>query len=180
VIRRKEIQNMRTMLTTTILGLSLLVAAPHAWGFGGGRFFARGGGGGGPHGGGPGMPLRLVMAQLTQAQRQQVRQILIADRGTMHDTLKQLHDAHEALADKMLAPGPLTQADVDPLVQKIGALHQQLLQHGTQVMLQVRAVATPEQLANAAAAKQKIDQLRTELGTLLGHPSDDSTPDAPE
>jgi Spy/CpxP family protein refolding chaperone len=173
---------MRTILTTTILGLSLLVAAPHAWGgpFGGGRFFGGGGGGGGPHGGGPGMPLRLVLTQMTPAQRQQVRQILVADRSAMRDTLTQLHDAHDALANKMLGPGPVSQADIDPLVQKIAALHQQLLEHGTQVMLQVRAVASPEQLANAAAAKTKIDQLHAELRTLLGKSSDDPIPDAPE
>ena len=174
---------MRTILTM-LLGLSLVAAAPQAWGFGpfgGGRFFGGGGGGGG-HGGGPGMPLRLVLKQMSPAQRQQVRQIFVTERGTMRDTLKQLHDAHQALADKMLGPGPLTQADIDPYVQKIATLHQQLLQNGTAVMLKVRAVATPQQLANAATAKQKIEQLHAELATLLGTTDDstDSTPDVPE
>jgi Spy/CpxP family protein refolding chaperone len=111
-------------------------------------------------------------------QRQQVRQILIADRGAMRDTLKQLRAAHEALADELFAVGPLTDADVQPQVQKIAALHQQLVEHGTQVMLKVRTVATPDQLAKAAATKQKVDQLRDQIRALLGEPAggDDDLP----
>ena len=126
------------------------------------------------------MPLRLLIAQLTPEQRTQVRQMLIADRGRMRDTARQLHAAHEALADKLFAGGTLTQADVAPDVQKIAALHQQLVEHGTSVMLQVRASATPEQLAKAAAAKQKIDQLHDEIRTLLGKPSPEGDDDLPE
>ena len=176
---------MRTILTTTIFGLALLTAVPQASAFGmrgsPGFFGGRGGHHGGPGRGGPGgMPLRLLIAQLTPEQRTQVRQMLIADRGRMRDTARQLHAAHEALADKLFAGGTLTQADVAPDVQKIAALHQQLVEHGTSVMLQVRAIATPEQLAKAAAAKQKIDQLHDEIRTLLGKPSPEGDDDLPE
>ena len=176
---------MRTILTVTMLGLALLTAVPQASAFGmrggPGLFGGRGGHHGGPGGGGPGgMPLRLLLAQLTPEQRTQVRQILIADRGQMRDTARQLRAAHEALADKLFAGGTLTQADVAPEVQKIAALHQQLVEHGTSVMLQVRAIATPEQLAKAAVAKQKLEQLHGEIRALLAEPSPEADDDLPE
>ena len=166
---------MRTMFTIAILGLSLMAAVPQAsaFGMGGGGpgFFAGRGGGG--RGGPAGMPLRILLRELSPAQRQQVRQILMADRGTMKDTVKALHDAHEALAAKMFAAGTLTDADIAPDVQKIAALHQQLLDHGTKVMLQVRAIATPDQLAKAAATKQKLDDLHAQIRAVFGDTADD-------
>jgi hypothetical protein len=78
----------------------------------------------------------------------------------MRQIMKALHDAHEELADKSLAPGALTAADLAPTTQKIAALHQQLLDQGVQVMLKIRALATPDQLAKAQTTKQKLDALR--------------------
>jgi Spy/CpxP family protein refolding chaperone len=165
---------MRTILTTTVLGLMLLAAVPHASAFG-----MRGGGPGFLHGhGGPGggPALRLLLSQMTFDQRRQVRQILVGDRDERRTILRQLHAAHEALADKMLTPGAVTEADVAPQIAQIATLHQQLLAHGAKVMLQVRAVATPEQLAKVAQTKQKLDQLRGEIDTLLGRSADDDEP----
>ncbi len=171
---------MRTIITTTVLGVALLAAAPHvsAFGFGGGPAFLAGRGGHGGHGGPAGMPLRLLLSQMSVAQRRQVRQILVGDRGTMRDTLQSLHAAHDALANKMLGAGPVTEADVAPDIAKIAALHQQLLEHGAKLMLELRAVATPDQLAKAADTKTKVDQLNEQLRTLLGKPGeDDAQPD---
>ncbi len=163
---------MRTIMTTTILGLALLAAASPAMAFG-----MRGGPGGHGPGGPGGKPLRLLVSQMTPEQRRQVRQIIVADRGTMRDTVKALHDAHEALGDKMFAAGTVTEADIAPQVANIAALHQQLLEHGTKVMLQVRAVATPDQLAKAAATKQQVDALRDQIRALLGTPGEDDLPE---
>jgi hypothetical protein len=85
-----------------------------------------------------------------------------------------MHDAHEALAAKMFAAGPLTDTDIAPDVQKIATLHQQLLDHGTKVMLQVRAIATPDQLAKAAATKQKLDDLHAQIRAVFGEAADDA------
>jgi Spy/CpxP family protein refolding chaperone len=91
----------------------------------------------------------------------------------MRDTLNALHAAHEALADTLLSAGTVTDADIAPEVAKIAALHQQLLEHGTKVMLQIRAIATPDQLAKAADTKAKLDQLHDQIRTLLGKPGED-------
>jgi Spy/CpxP family protein refolding chaperone len=168
-------RNMRPLIITTLLGLTLLGATTPAMAFGphgGGPGFMSGRGG--PEG--PGKPLRLLVSQLSPDQRRQVRQIFVADRATMRDTLKAMHDAHEALADKMLAAGTVTEADIAPQVAKIAELHQQLLDHGTKVMLQIRAIATPDQLAKAASTKQKLDDLHQQIRTLLGEDGDDAPP----
>lgn len=176
---------MRNRFTIALLGLSLMAAVPHASAFGlrggGGPGFFGGGGGAGGAGGPAGMPLRILLHELNPSQRAQVRQILIANRGQMRDTLKALHDAHEALVSKMFAAGPLTDADVEPMVQKIAQLHQQLLENGAKVMLQVRAVASPDQLAKAATTKQKLDDLHAQMRDLFGDAADDAgAPDATE
>jgi hypothetical protein len=97
----------------------------------------------------------------------------------MRGIVRALHDAHEALADKTLAAGTITAADLTPETQKIAALHQQLIDHGAQVMLKIRAIATPEQLAKAAQAKQKLDALHDEMRTLLGEPFEAELPGSP-
>ncbi|HXJ35484.1 MAG TPA: periplasmic heavy metal sensor [Candidatus Eisenbacteria bacterium] len=168
---------MRQFLVTTILGAMLLGVAPHAGAFGG-RFM--GGHGGGPGGGGPGgpagLPLRLLVSDMTPDQRKQVREILMSDRAELRDILRQLRAAHDALGDRLFTAGPLTEKDLDPDVQKISALHQKLLEHGTKVMLQVRAIATPEQLAKAAQTKKRLGELKDEMRALFGHGADDDVP----
>ena len=157
---------MRTILAM-LFGATLVAAAPIAHAFGGpdgGGPFMRGHGGpGGP--GGP--PFRLLVAQMSPDQRVQVRQLLRDGRVQMRQIMKALHDAHEELANKSLAPGALTAADLAPTTQKIAALHQQLLDQGVQVMLKIRALATPDQLTKAQATKQKLDALREEMKSLL-------------
>ena len=170
---------MRTKMITTMLGIALLAAAPMAWAFG----FGGPGGGPGMMGGpgpGAGMPIRLLVAQFTPDQRKQARQIFAANRTQMRSLAEQLHQAHDALATKMFTAGTVTDADVAPLVQEVATLHQQLLTQGTKVMLQVRAIATPDQLAKAATTKAKMDDLHQQMRALLGPPSDEDVPPPPE
>ena len=78
---------MRTMVTTLLVGLTLLTGAPQASAFGKhdgpGFSHGRGGPGGGP-GGETRLPLRLLVQQMTPEQRGKVREILMADRGARH------------------------------------------------------------------------------------------------
>ena len=167
---------MRTLLAM-LFGATLIAAAPCAQAFGGP-------GGGGPFGHGPGgpggpdgPPFRLLVAQMTPDRRVQVRQIMRAERVQMRQIMKSLRDAHEELADKSLAPGALTAADLAPTTQKIAALHQQLLDQGVQLMLKIRALATPDQIAKAQVTKQKLDSLREQMRALF-EPTD--APDSPD
>src|SRR5262245_43191779 len=114
---------MRTIIAM-LVGAAMLAAAPHAEAFGhrGGPMVMRAPGGPGGRGG---PSFRVLVAQMTPAQRAEVRKILRTDREEMRGIVKALHEAHEALADKTLAAGPLTAADLTPHTQKIAALHQQ-------------------------------------------------------
>jgi Spy/CpxP family protein refolding chaperone len=170
---------MRTKLITTLLGAALLVATPHAYAFGpgggGGEGFRGHGGPGGP----AGLPLRLLAADMTPDQRTQIRAILMANRAELRSILQELHAAHEALANKMFTPGALTASDVQAEEQAIAAAHQKLLDHGTKVMLAVRAVVTPDQLTKAAARKKQLDALHEQMRSILGGDPADDAPEDP-
>jgi Spy/CpxP family protein refolding chaperone len=168
---------MRSILATTLVAAALVAGAPsaHAFGLRGGMGM-HGGGPGGP-GGPAGLPLRLLAADLTPAQRAQIRQILIANRADLRATLQELHAAHEALGDRLFAAGALTQQDLASETARVAAAHQKLLDNGTKVMLQVRAVLTPDQLAKAATKKKQLAALHDQIRALMGGgPGEDDAP----
>ena len=82
----------------------------------------------------------------------------------------QLRGAQAELGQKLLAPGPVQAADLQPLLQRIGQLRAQLAQDSATAALEVRAVLTPEQLARVAQTKERLSQLREEMRLLLQPP----------
>jgi periplasmic protein CpxP/Spy len=121
---------------------------------------------------GPGMMLPLILrhAHLTTDQKTQVRKIMQADHAKLRTLFTQLHAANAALADKLFAPGPVQAKDLAPQVEQIAKLRQQLLEQGLQTMLAVRAVLTPQQLAQAKQLRDRMERLRQELHNLLQGP----------
>ena len=87
---------------------------------------------GGPHmlmrgpGGPPFFMMLLKSANLTADQKTQVHQILSADRAAMRAKFEQLHTIHEQIADKLLATGQVSSADLTPLVQQAATIQQQI------------------------------------------------------
>ena len=116
------------------------------------------------------LPMLLHGLSLSDAQRGQVRQIMAKDRGSFGSLFQQLHQAEEALNDQILAPGTKQASDLAPQIQHIAQLRQQLLQQGVESMLQIRGVLTPEQLSQLAQKKQRLNQLREEMRSLMGPP----------
>ncbi len=126
-------------------------------------------GGMGPTGGGDHMLLPLLTkgVGLTDAQQAKVKQI-VANHQAQFETLRvRLRAAHEQLADKLYASGPVKAEDLTPLVQQLAQLRGQLTQEGLQVALDIRGVLTPEQLAKAAQIRQRMTKLRAEMQSLL-------------
>ena len=123
----------------------------------------------GPMGDGPGMflPLLLRGVGLTAEQKEQVRAIMDAHHKTFPELFRQLRTAHDELATKLLASGDVKAEDLTSPAQRITQLRDQLLQEGTQVMLAVRQVLTPEQLAKAAQIKERMDALQDEMRSLM-------------
>ena len=132
---------------------------------------------------GPGMllPLLLRGVGLTADQKVQVRAIMDTHRAIFPELFKQLRDAHKALAMQLLAAGEVKAEDLAPQLQQINQLRAQLLREGTQVMLEVRQVLKPAQLAKAAQLKARMQALYDEMHSLmrgnnLGAGQDDNGP----
>lgn len=114
--------------------------------------------------------LMIRSANLTPEQQAKVHEILSTHRATTRPIVEQLRQAQQELGAKLLAPGPLQPADLQPQLGRIGQLRDQLAQDGAQAALDVRAVLTPEQLARAAQTKDRLTQLREEMRQLLQPP----------
>jgi Spy/CpxP family protein refolding chaperone len=127
---------------------------------------------GGPWGrdGGMALPFLIRSANLTPEQETKVRTILSAHRTTTRNVLEQLRRAQDELADKLLAAGPVQIAELQPQLQQIGQLREQLLQDSAQIALEVRAILTPEQLAKAGQVKARMKQLLSEMHHLFERP----------
>ena len=105
---------------------------------------------------------------LTEAQQAQVNQIVGVHQPKFGALVAQLRSVQEQLREKLYAPGPLKSDDVAPLTQQIAQLRGQLSQEALQVALEIRAVLTPEQLAQAEQIQRKLKDLRSEMRSLLG------------
>jgi len=105
------------------------------------------------------LPLLLRGANLTPEQDAKVRELLAARRA-------QLRQAQEELADKLFVPGILKEVDLQPQLQKIAQLREQLMQESAKIALEVRALLTPEQLSRASQVKDRVRQLQSEMRQL--------------
>lgn len=110
--------------------------------------------------------LMIRSANLTPEQQAKVRGILSAHRSTARPLIEQLRQAQQELGAKLLAPGQVQTADIQPFLQRIGQLRDQLALDSAQAALEVRAVLSPEQLARAAQTKERLRQLREEMHQL--------------
>jgi len=114
--------------------------------------------------------LMIRAANLTPEQQAKVRGILATHRAATRPIVEQLRQAQQELGAKLLAPGPLLPADLQPQLVRVGQLRDQLAQDSAQAALEVRAVLTPEQLARAAQTKERLSQLREEMRQLMQPP----------
>jgi Spy/CpxP family protein refolding chaperone len=128
--------------------------------------------GGPPFGDDPAMmlPALLQGVGLSDDQQKQVRDILKANHQALFANFEQLRTANQALADKLVSTDPVTEQDLQPLVDQVMRARQDIVTQGLKVVLQVRALLSPEQLARAAAVKAKMNDLRKQMHDLLGEP----------
>jgi Spy/CpxP family protein refolding chaperone len=113
------------------------------------------------------LPALLRSANLTPDQQTKMHDILKARRGAVRPLVQSLRQAQQTLADKLLAPGTVGMADVQPQLDTINQLRGQLLQNSAQAALDIRALLTPDQVAKAADTKDKLRQLRQQIQQLL-------------
>ena len=113
-------------------------------------------------------PLLLLRAlDLTADQHTLIQEIKTDHRAAVQDLLTQLHAAQDNLATKLFAPRTLQESQLMADTQQISQLHNQLTQEGIRVMLEIRAVLTPDQLARAAQLNQQMQSIRTQMRNLF-------------
>ena len=132
----------------------------------------------GPHerggdGTGIALPLLLRAANLTPDQKAQVQQIMANHRVTLRELFNQLRVAQDQMANKLFSAGRLQEADLASQTQQIAQLRNQLAEEGLRVVLEIRGVLTPEQLAKASQLKSQMQSLQSQMRSLW-------SPDRPE
>ena len=150
-------------LAGVLVGVLLLAAAGPALAQAPGRESSMRGGG---RGDGE-LWLMIRASNLTPEQQTRVRAILSAHRKSASPVVEQLRQAQQELGTKLLAPGQVQAADLQPQLQRISQLRDQLAQDSAAAALEVRAVLTPEQLAHVAQTKDRLKQLREEMRQLM-------------
>ena len=153
-------------LAGVLVGVLLLAAAGPALAQAPGRESSMRGGG---RGDGE-LWLMIRASNLTPEQQTRVRAILSAHRKSASPVVEQLRQAQQELGTKLLAPGQVQAADLQPQLQRISQLRDQLAQDSAAAALEVRAVLTPEQLARVAQTKDRLKQLREEMRQLMQPP----------
>ncbi len=103
---------------------------------------------------------------LTDAQRDQVRQIEQAGWAQSKSGFEQMRSVHEQIMSRLLSSGSVSEADLAPLVQQEQALRAQMDERRLAAALQIRQVLTPQQLAEAAAKHQQLESLHEQEHAL--------------
>jgi len=162
-----------TAFAAALLFVAIACGAGRAQGFG------AGGPGFGQHHGFMGGAMMLGSLNLTSSQKTQVQQIMSTLRSNLEPLFQQLHQGHEQITAKLLAPGPVAMTDLNPLLQQNAQIHQQIEQQKMAALLQVRALLTTDQLNKAAAIQQKMQQIHAEMKALFNN-GDAPAPPTPE
>jgi protein CpxP len=121
----------------------------------------------------PPFMMTLRAANLTNAQKDRVHQILDASHAQVKPLFKKMHSIHEQIADKLLSAGKLSMSDLAPLQKEQSELRGQIDQQMMETALKVRAVLTPEQLKKVADVNAKLKAIHKQIEALMGPPPSD-------
>ena len=118
--------------------------------------------------GGMMLPMLLRGANLTADQKAQMKQIMANHRATFQDLFSQLRAAQEQVSNKLLSPGAVRDTDLAPQTQQMAQLRNQLADEGLRVVLEIRSILTPDQLAKASQLKAQMQSLHSQMRNLMG------------
>ncbi len=127
----------------------------------------------------PGMPPMIIpplmmglrAAHLSDVQRRQIGQIMQSNAAHTAPLVGQLHSVHEQIADRLLAPGSVSAADLAPLETRAAQIDAQIQQQALNASIQIRAILTPEQLDRMANFHKKMAALQAQMKTLMSEAS---------
>ncbi|MGH6890139.1 MAG: Spy/CpxP family protein refolding chaperone [Rhizomicrobium sp.] len=125
------------------------------------------------HEGGSAFMMLLRSANLTHAQRGQLREILRSEKAQMISVHREFQAVHEQLAARLLAPGAVTAADLEPLEQKALGCQQQIDRQMLDTAIAIRNILTPEQLTRLSQVHRKLESLHAQIQNLIGADQDE-------
>ena len=120
------------------------------------------------HGALPGEGRMLQGLDLSADQKQKTQGILTAHRPKLRALVANEKAADQALADKLLGTGAVTQQDFDAVLQRASQARDELMRERLAAALEVRDVLTSEQIRKAATIRTDMKQLHAEMRQLLG------------
>lgn len=112
-----------------------------------------------------GIPLGAM--NLTRDQDKRVSETLSAYHASSATLIRQLRQAQSALADRLVAPGQLEAAGLQPELQQITRLRTELLELSARTMVDIRNVLTPSQIEAAGQVRARLAVLRAEMRQVL-------------
>src|SRR5207247_8598869 len=119
-------------------------------------------------GGLPGGGRVLHALALSPDQKQGVHDILREHRPTLAQLGANEEASRQAIADKLLGTGTVTQNDLDALVQQESQARTALMRERLATALEVRKVLTPEQIQKAVTINAGMKQLHERLRLYIG------------
>jgi hypothetical protein len=121
------------------------------------------------HGGPPGSHERVAMtpfeAVLSPEQKQALLSMVKADQTKLQSLHQRLHQAREALIEKLLSPD--VPVDVSKEVAELKAAQAAMTDEHVAIALAVRKLLSPQQLKDAAAFHAKLEDLHRQEAALL-------------
>jgi len=126
-------------------------------------------------GDGPGMliPLVLQSAGLDEEQSSDALQLVEAEGSAIRERLKQIARLDVELTRRIFAAGRLpTKAELTPVLKRMAALRQEIVDREVTILLRVRGGLNPEQRAAVTAMEGQLLKLASQPGSQ--GPSDDT------
>lgn len=121
-----------------------------------------------------GMGLMALRAVLQPNQREQVKAIFKGEKQTLESLHQQLHEARQALVDKLLSS---KQAEVSTEVSRLKQAEAAMTDEHVKIAFKIRSLFSPEQLAKASKIRTSLRDLRKQERALLMPPG--ATHEAP-
>jgi Spy/CpxP family protein refolding chaperone len=120
----------------------------------------------------------LAGVTLTDAQKTQIHQLLHASFAEIGPLRQQRQALMAQIADQLASTAAVDAAQLTGLQQQAEQLGAQIDAQRLATALQIRALLTPDQLAQAAQVHQQLAALRAQMRSLVGHPSGTGSPSA--
>jgi Spy/CpxP family protein refolding chaperone len=123
----------------------------------------------------PGLHELVRNANLTTAQKSQLREIRQATRAQNEALWTQMRSLREQIADTVESSGTVNAADVASLQQQLAQVRSQLDQQALKTAVQIRGLLTADQLSHVAQVHGQLKSLRAQMRALTPAPVEKET-----